>query len=521
MQPRSAISVYIIGLVTITQIAGGCVRVPELDQPLQPPTTVLTKDVVARVKCELADAVMSNYYTHPGLAWLNSWSARIHLTLIVDDTSSLTPGLLVTSPFHNAYNRGIGPGSVGGAATYPAIAQAFSLGLGGGLTTEATRTEDLEFDLSIKELEKDFHKPTQINALHGCSFKDTALLESDLGLKEWVNAALSPVVANPALLKIGPNPPPGGSGTPIPYQEALKDLAAEAKQAHAQQNRLSIEGSRFTEAVDKSIKFNLPDLFNKSATTTQSGPNITLTPQQIRELEEDRKQLALITTTRGTQVAQSKLISATAKLFDDGILKPMITAITNTPKCLTALQPMIARAEFAVALSNLNAEKIEKGAIGDLDIERVKIQIAAIDGTTPSATKLSQLSDSLNKLKSANDALNKTLADQKSEELKIENSVYSIIKEYGACTNPSLKAPEPVYDPLALISHQVNFIITSSGSITPTWKLARITVPNSPNLIAASRKNTNTLIIALGRTGDPSVKTQIQTSQIRAVLAGQ
>jgi hypothetical protein len=67
---------------------------------------------------------------------------------------------------------------------------------------------------------------------------------------------------------------------------------------------------------------------------------------------------------------------------------------------------------------------------------------------------------------------------------------------------PLQKKPPPgpaLYDPIDLIGETVNFYITLSGSVTPTWKLVRVTAPLAPTFASAIRKNTNTLILTLGR----------------------
>jgi len=60
-------------------------------------------------------------------------------------------------------------------------------------------------------------------------------------------------------------------------------------------------------------------------------------------------------------------------------------------------------------------------------------------------------------------------------------------------------APPPVYDPVSAITESVNFYITATGSITPTWKLVRVTAPISGTFISGIRKDTNTLILTMGR----------------------
>jgi hypothetical protein len=51
-----------------------------------------------------------------------------------------------------------------------------------------------------------------------------------------------------------------------------------------------------------------------------------------------------------------------------------------------------------------------------------------------------------------------------------------------------------------VLSHEVKFDITNSGNITPGWKLKRLMVNQSGNLLSATRDRTNDLTITLGPT---------------------
>lgn len=51
-----------------------------------------------------------------------------------------------------------------------------------------------------------------------------------------------------------------------------------------------------------------------------------------------------------------------------------------------------------------------------------------------------------------------------------------------------------------VLSHEVKFDITSTGNLTPGWKLTKVMVNQSGNLFSATRDRTNDLIITLGPT---------------------
>ena len=85
---------------------------------------------------------------------------------------------------------------------------------------------------------------------------------------------------------------------------------------------------------------------------------------------------------------------------------------------------------------------------------------------------------------------------------KVIDFAIEMVSEIAACS-ASLKKPQakgpPQYDPIDTISETVNFFVTGTGSLTPTWKLVKVTAPLAPTFFSASRKDTNTLILAMGR----------------------
>jgi hypothetical protein len=49
-----------------------------------------------------------------------------------------------------------------------------------------------------------------------------------------------------------------------------------------------------------------------------------------------------------------------------------------------------------------------------------------------------------------------------------------------------------------VISHQIKFVVTSSGSVTPGWKLSRVSINQSGSFLTSSRDRTHDLTITLG-----------------------
>jgi hypothetical protein len=194
----------------------GCVRTPMHDAI----TNVSVEEVVRRLKCELVAAIDAKQKEDRRFAFLTQWAAKVHLTIVVDDMASINPGATFIEPL-----------SVAGTSR--------SLAVGAGLTTQAVRTEDIEFFLSFPEMIEEMSTPQIWAQNYNYCGRDTGfLLESGLGLKAVIDKALAPV--GTGVLYTGKNNPGLGSGQPkIPggevanIQSALKKLSSLANLPHA------------------------------------------------------------------------------------------------------------------------------------------------------------------------------------------------------------------------------------------------------------------------------------------------
>ena len=96
----------------------------------------------------------------------------------------------------------------------------------------------------------------------------------------------------------------------------------------------------------------------------------------------------------------------------------------------------------------------------------------------------------------------------------------SAITKCNQKTQEKAKNKRPtLYDPIETISETVNFYLTVSGSITPIWKLVRVTAPLAPTLASGSRKDTNTLILTMGRPLIADGKAQASMAMNNQILA--
>jgi hypothetical protein len=83
-------------------------------------------------------------------------------------------------------------------------------------------------------------------------------------------------------------------------------------------------------------------------------------------------------------------------------------------------------------------------------------------------------------------------------DLKIRQFIYdkATIASLG---NATLGEDRP---PFNTWTEELTFVAAYGGSLTPTWKLARITANTASNLVVAERTNTNDLIVTLGPLSD-------------------
>jgi hypothetical protein len=163
---------FFLALFTLAGFVSGCGwTVPRLDPTTSSPyeTSLMVNRIANQVKCELRKAVwdvLNEYQEKKGnpLVWLASWSAKVTLKIIVDEKSNLSPGVLVTPP------------------------SAFSLGLNGALSADATRTESIGFFFVFADLLTPKKGRLLPRELPDCVHHSDILIESDLKLKEWLEA---------------------------------------------------------------------------------------------------------------------------------------------------------------------------------------------------------------------------------------------------------------------------------------------------------------------------------------------
>ena len=176
---------WVIGAV-VGLCLGGCTTTPPLQED-----GVAVSDIVQRVKCELAYAVpdLRGKYPSGNFQWIKYWTAKVDLTLDVNDQSSLKPNINYVTPMPQVSILGT------------TFTRFWSVGAGGELSTQAQRTEKLSFTLSMKEL-------MDGRSSKACELPNQKGLLGNLGLQEWVSSSLVPAANRQ--LTIGYHQPPSG-----------------------------------------------------------------------------------------------------------------------------------------------------------------------------------------------------------------------------------------------------------------------------------------------------------------------
>jgi hypothetical protein len=177
--------------------------------------------VKAKVFCELEHAVQfvnNNYPVSKGsspstlkpfakypIPW--DWLAQVSLSFQVDESSSLSPGVVLTEALPNSVQT-FGPGN---SVT---TAQSRSIGFGGTLSSTATRTDKFNPSYSVRYL-MSHESPGSLCQLedpfagHGWAKSSPFILEGDLGIRKWLEGAVITDVLISS--QVGP-PSKSGSG---------------------------------------------------------------------------------------------------------------------------------------------------------------------------------------------------------------------------------------------------------------------------------------------------------------------
>jgi hypothetical protein len=451
----------VLRLVAITGAAMmcSCVKVPKNEGA----SDVRFNEVVKRVKCDLVQALRHRATSDSRFNFLTQWAAKVHMTLTVDDTATVNPGLSVIEPL-----------AVAGTT--------FTFGAGGSFSGQAVRQEDYEFFMSFMDTAIELSDgPTAINLYDDCAFAPGLLLESNLDLDSMFERALGPVGAGTlyASHQVGPGSNTSPARPANEAQNVARTLSALKSTPEVQVTAANLVKS----TPEGPAKTRLNEIFSQIEKAPEFHLDNTTQEAAIKKKQDD----------------VAKAIANSAKLEKD--VQLVITTV------VTPLYELGTTANFpAKCLTEMLGFRIKAaGAAADVTIEKINIENA-----DP---------------KNADDILNTFDKEQRSKKDVFENA-NNMLTKLQTChipkPEPAVAAPA-VYDPIDLIQETVNFYITTSGSVTPSWKLVRISAPLTTPFLSGQIKNTDTIIITMGRPdikdGKAVASTTMNLNQQAAILS--
>jgi hypothetical protein len=292
-------------------------------------------EIVQRVKCEVAFAVPDPEPPYPTgrYQWMRNWTAKVELTLISNSKSTVTP----TATFIDLLPTVAVPG-VGN------IQRNITLGVSAGLDTTAERTEILSFSLSLAEM-RQFRQRAECNLPEGRG------LYGNLGLKEWLDSALTPVESGQ--LTVGRHPPPSKKSPPVPpvlvptFELRKLDPLADLKAAkgvvvhYAKVSDEALARARQSGARDK-IQATYDDAGLIQRSVVLAGPKRDEVKKLVKELLKSEPDLAVKINELNTEATEAGARLDEAKKEVDQIIKdlprdPPIDSLSHSVKFVVAV----------------------------------------------------------------------------------------------------------------------------------------------------------------------------------------
>jgi hypothetical protein len=318
-------------LLGIVGLCSACAVVPPLRED-----GVAISDIVQRVKCELAIAMPEPEPPYPTgrYQWMRDWTAKVDLTLITNDQSSITPSASFITPMR--------PETLPLVGTFT---RSFTLGLGAGLTTTAVRNETMSFTLSLKELRN-------IRYRGECDLPDGLDLYGKLGLKEWIESAVAPV--NNDILMIGVHSAPGAkAGRPVIAlgRERVREKISIKDQIHLAADSAADHAARAEEASRRAKQ----DVANYKRDAEAAAPSVLKRDMQdafdeaesanddaVKAASEAKKAKDLFASPEAANLRNDPEVLADIKRADDAVSRATAVkkAVTATVKSLPQDSPI-------------------------------------------------------------------------------------------------------------------------------------------------------------------------------------
>jgi hypothetical protein len=520
----NAVSVILTTLCGI--VLEGCVQVPKLQpiansaEPKNNPKSISINEVVKRVKCEIYDSIKER--PERKYPWFNKWAVQADLTLTVNDSSGISPGATITQPL-NAFTI---PGKVTN------FGQSFNLGIGGGVTTTAFRTEIVSFTVSMADIRKEFAKPAAISNSNDCLPYGVADLTGNLGLREWVDSAFGPIDEN--LLREGdhktPKAPTGTQGGAPPSLSGSTGTASAAAQFNITgakallnanpENHLLIDSLKNSQNIDHELlAHKAPQVIG----APQAGEPVQL-PLIPNEFPDSAKK------TTSLIFAEFDIL-IDLLLFNNGVqsdigqkflksnLSLLLSNASSDYELLNGLNPT-----DQASLKRLGSyfDKANSAVLTLAAFDLKTLATLSAETNTQIAQLAKQINQELGPLMSAIQLICDCNQDTTEVSKKISDFL-KCLKTIQTTVQAILPKSSPKDPPIDAISHQVNFVVAWNGSLNPSWTLVNFKgpTPSSGNFASLSESNTHNLTIVMGQPGSAAVANSRSSLTFSAAFANQ
>lgn len=478
----------------------GCSEVPALEEATGTrASNVMIADVVHRVKCELALALKEKGGDRR-FAWMNGWTIKTDLTLQANQQGSITPNGSYTVWRGSAVNSVAGPTSFPGA-TLGTFQQFFTFGVNAGAQGQAVRAELLSFSLSIAELNEWWNHGHRDQS---CKVAEKRGLLGNLGLREWVDAALypverkelfaghhkgSPVTKLPGLPGFVGAPSKPGAAAASLYSLDKDVCSIECQKLKSEMAQHAIEALKSSDqavydaaAVRRILKSVEAAKAKIDALQMAYGP--VATSQVIQELRKslaglvELQKVARLATEVAEGAAQCKFTKAPAPTCADVL----------TPGKLEMEKSAFAERSCAT-LEAAKAECAREAADGlaDGDTPSIKIHLAS----TIEAARAAKLY---------------------AEHVK---RVLTFAEKEITPKVPDVAAPDP---PIDSIGHTVQFVVSYSASVSPSWTLLAWKGPALSGPTAALVSARSHLLQLVLSPGPATVSSKVSKEQERVLF---
>ena len=485
-------------------------------------------DVTVRIKCDLADAFASRTR---GPSWLSDWTVKADLTLQANEQGGISPSGSYTKYQRSAVNAAAGSTTSPGTAL-GTVQQFFTLSLAANAGEQAVRTEVLSFSVSLNEL----GAWRRDRGLLSCDAPQRQELLGNLGIREWVDAALSPVERG--VLLAGKHPAPNAGNKPsqpaivakpasIPTASALvlyqstsgtekiemdkllgPELAAQVAGMKSPAGLSADTGRKVVEAVTKvlppprpSVATATRDSLDADAELVSVNGNIETVHALVADLS-GKLARARLTTASYSPVSTTETVSR-LRLVRSRIATDLALA-EHVQACL--VQQLCGEAYGSCSgfhdLDGVGGKDSRRGSatcvadvptcpgpedVGVTGVLRERACVKAGIGDADIAARLAQSYAAT--ARSLTDFIQKSVADA------------------------VVETPDP---PLDGLGHSVQFVVAYGASVTPNWTLIDLKLPgmNAP-AVAISANRTHLLQLALGPTTAvvPTEQNRIITNQ--------